>query len=123
MSIVSNIGHGIETAGKDIGKAIVWLPEHLDKAIAVLATALKDEPALKTAVLELVQAAGKVIADVGGDVASKGINLSEDIQTVTDVKAFFTYFEDTFLPECEAVVKEIKSDVATPAAAPATAAK
>lgn len=102
--------HGLEVAGKDALKVIEYPFARTAQFVAVLGTALKDEPEVKAAIVGLVKAAETVIADASEDVATKGINIPEDLQTVTDVRAFFTYFTGSFLPAVEAAYKDIEAD-------------
>ena len=107
----------LEVAGKDVIKVVVYPFVHTAKVIAILGTALKDEPALKASVTNLVSAAAKIIADGALDVAAKGMNLPEDLATITDMIVFFRYFSSTFIPEVESVIKDVEVDVKLPAAA------
>jgi hypothetical protein len=102
--------HGLEVAGKDALKVIEYPFARTAQFVAVVGTALKDEPEVKAAIVGLVKAAETVIADASEDVATKGIDIPEDLQTVTDVKAFFAYFSGTFLPAVEAAYKDIDAD-------------
>ncbi len=104
------IVHGLEVEGKNTLKVIEYPFTRTAQFVAVLGTALKDEPEVKAAVVGLVKAAEAVIADAGEDVAAKGINIPEDLQTVADVKAFFVYFTGSFLPAVEAAYKDIDAD-------------
>jgi hypothetical protein len=102
--------HGLAVAGKDTLKAIEYPFRHTSQFIAVLGTALKDAPEVRAAVVGLVKAAETVIADTVTDVAAKGLDIPEDLKTLTDVKTFFTYFTSTFLPAVESAYKEIAAD-------------
>ena len=95
----------------NIGKGIIWPFEHLAALIGVLNDALKDTPEVKSAVVGLVG----MIAAIGKDgalaVAGKGLNLPEDLATVSDAEALFAYTQQTFLPAIEAAFKDIKKDI------------
>ncbi len=111
----------LKTAAEDVAKVVVYPFTHTAHFIAVLGTAMKDEPAVRTAIEGLVQAAEVVIADGGADVASKGLNLVSDVKTIADAQAFFKYFAGSFLPLVEAAYKELQANVSTPAPSTPTA--
>lgn len=118
-NVFETIGHDIKVGAEDVGKgvkegvefAIVHPIEFCVKAEAVLASAVKDSPEVKTAILDLVKQATGVISDVAVDIADKGINLTADTKTLTDAEAFFTYFKSTFIPLVESLYAEVKADV------------
>jgi hypothetical protein len=118
-NVFETIGHDIKVGAEDVGKevekgvefAIVHPIEFCVKAEAVIASAIKDQPEVKAAVLNLVKQANGVIDDVATDVADKGINLAADAKTLTDAEAFFTYFKSTFIPSMESVYAEIEADI------------
>jgi hypothetical protein len=96
-----------EKVMEDIGKGIAWPFEHTEKVIALLATALKDEPAAKAAIVGLVSMIAKVSADGAAAVAADGINLPEDIATITDAEALWTYIQEKFIPEVKAIYADV----------------
>ena len=99
-----------ETVGKDIIHGVEYPFVHTAQFIAVIDTAVKNSPAVKAAIIDLVKQAEIVISDTGKDIAAKGIDITEDVQTLTDAKAFFVYFESVFIPLVETIYKEIVSD-------------
>jgi hypothetical protein len=105
------VGHDIKIAAVDTEHAIVKTVEFLPKAEKLIASAIKDQPEVKSAVLDLVTQATAVIGDVTIDVADKGINLAADAKTLADAEAFFTYFKNTFIPLVESIYSEVKTDV------------
>ena len=107
---LKTIGHGIEVAAIDAARIIAWPFTHAAKFAKILGEALSDEPAVKTATVQLVTLAEAVIKDGGLDYETKGLNIVNDMQTVADIKAFFTYFEATFLPAVEKAYKAIEAD-------------
>jgi hypothetical protein len=129
-NVFQEIGHGVKVGAEDVGKgvekgvefAIVHPIEFLVRAQVVLADAIKDSPEVKSAVLDLVKQATTVIGDTATDIATKGINLSDDQKTLSDAEAFFTYFKNTFIPLVEQVYKSISSDATAAAPVPATPA-
>jgi hypothetical protein len=99
-----------ETVGKDIVKGIEYPFVHTVQFVAVLNSCIKGTPAVKSAVIDLVKQAETVISDCGTDVADKGIDLTEDLKTLADAKAFFMYFKDVFVPLVETIYHEILAD-------------
>jgi hypothetical protein len=110
-NIMTDIGHDVKVAAVDTAHVAEKIVGAIPKAIAVLTTALKDEPAVKAAVVALVQAGSKVIADGAIAVAAKGVNLPEDIATVVDAESFVQYFAHTFVPAVSACIKEVEADI------------
>jgi hypothetical protein len=110
-NVITEVGHGIKTAAVDTAHAVVKVATALPRAAAVLATALKDEPQVKTAVLALIAQGAKIGADGAIDVADKGTNLVEDAATVADCEAFVNYFKQTFIPTVAALYSEVKADL------------
>lgn len=108
---IEKIGHDLKVAAVDTEHVIVRTVEFLPKAAAVIASAIKDQPEVKTAVLSLISQATVVIGDVATDAADKGIDLAADAKTLADAEAFFDYFRSTFVPLVEAVYAEVKADV------------
>ena len=118
-NVFETIGHDIKVGAEDVGKgvekgvefAIVHPIEFCVKAEAVIASAVKDSPEVKTAVLGLVKQATGVIGDVATATAEKGINLADDAKALADAEAFFNYFKSTFIPLVESLYAEVKADV------------
>ena len=112
------IGHGIKVgvvdAGKGIAKgvdvAIVQPIEFAVKAEKVIATAIKDQPIVKDAIMELVKQANTVIDDFKTDVSDGLINLRADEKTLNDAEAFFNWFKSTFIPNMEQVYGDLSAD-------------
>jgi hypothetical protein len=119
MSFLSKIGHALHMAGEDTlhvaEDTVSWLP----KVEAVLVEALKDEPAIKAAVLGLVKAGAAVVASGTVAVVDKGANLVQDAATVATAEEFVTYFQETFLPAVEALYKVVVADATITATVPA----
>jgi hypothetical protein len=93
--------------GKYIDEAITWT----EKAASVLATAIKDQPALKTALTTLVTKAEAIGADAVTDAAGKGLDLASDAKTLADVEALFAWIMSTLVPLIESVYAEVETDV------------
>ena len=118
-NVFETIGHDVKVGAEDVGKgvkagvefAIIHPIEFCIKAEVVLATAIKDQPELKAAVLSLVSQATNVIGDVSSAVADKGLNLKEDTDTLAAAEAFFLYFKSAFIPLMEKVYGEVKADI------------
>ena len=116
------IAKTLENAGKDVLHAVESPFTFLDRASAVLETAIKDQPVLKTDLTLLVQKASLIGASVAVDAGQRGLNLAADAATLAQVEAFFQWFNATIIPVVETVYKEIHTDVeitATPAPAAA----
>ena len=102
-----------ETIGTDVLKGVEAPFKFIDKAEQVLATAIKDEPELKTVITTLVQKASTIGAAVTLDVSEKGVNLIDDATTLSELKDFFTYFNASVVPVIESVYGQVKTDVAS----------
>ena len=103
-----------------LGKAIIWPFKNGAKVIEVLTTGLKDEPEVQTAIVGLVKKIQEVSEDSVVAIAARGLDVPDDIQTVTDAKALWLYVMQTFLPAVEGAYKDLATDVAVvPAAVPA----
>ncbi len=114
------VGHEIAAGAKEVahvtvetGKVIFKVAEFLPRAERVLAAAIENEPVIKEQVLNLVKQAAVVIADLGGDVAAKGVDLSADFKTMHDAGQFFQFFKTTFIPAVESIYHEVEKDVAS----------
>ncbi len=109
------IGHGIKVGVTDVGKgvakgidvAIVQPIQSAVKAEKVIATALKDQPIVRDAVVTLVNQATTVINDFKTNVSDGFINLRADEQTLKDAEAFFNWFKSSFIPKMEQVYGDI----------------
>lgn len=93
--------------GKYIVEALSWT----EKASAVLATVIKEQPDLKETLTELVSKAETIGADIVADAAGKGLNLASDAKTLADVEDFFKWFSSTVVPLIESVYGELKTDI------------
>lgn len=104
------IVHGLEVAGKDIVKVVEFPFTKTAEFIKVLGDGMKQTPAVKQAVIDLVQAGEKIVGDAGSDIAAKGLNLVTDLQTIADVQAFFKLFSSEFLPVVETAYSQLDTD-------------
>jgi hypothetical protein len=109
---------GIVTAAKDVehaavvvGKAVVAGIGFLPKAIKLIDTAIKDQPAVKAAVLDLIKVGATALKDGDAAVASGGVNLTSDALVLQDAVAFFNYFKSEFVPQVEAIYVEVVADL------------
>jgi hypothetical protein len=110
-----------EKIAEDIGKGVAYPFVHTAQFVKVLGDALTETPAVKTAVVQIVQAGEKIVADAGVDAVSKGLDLTSDLATVADVQSFFQLFATKFLPVVQAAYKELAADAKTAPAATSTA--
>ncbi len=111
MNIIEDIGHGLKVVAVDVAHAVEYPITFLVRAEKVIASAIKDQPDVKTAVLSLVKQAEAVIGDVATAGAEKGVNLADDAKALADAEVFFEYFKSTFVPLVEKVYTEIAADV------------
>ena len=106
---MSNIVKGVEAVGKDVLHVVEYPFVHAAQMVAVLTEAMKDEPTVKQAIVGLVDQAEGVDVDAVAAIASKGINLADDLKALQDAASFFAYFKNSFLPVVEAAYKDIQS--------------
>lgn len=109
-NVLTDVGHDVKVAAVDAVHGVVKVVDFLPHAISVLGTAIKDQPEIKQAVIDLVKQAGLVIGDLSM-LQSKGINLIADTKTLTDAESFFGYFKNEFIPVVEKAFKELAADV------------
>jgi hypothetical protein len=103
--------NGFEKVFVKVGEGIAWPFEHGAQLIEVLTTALKDEPAVKTAIVGLVQQVETVTADGAIAVAAKGIDITDDVQAVAAAQTLYGYVVQTFIPAVSAAYKDLSADV------------
>jgi hypothetical protein len=111
MNPMNAIGHDLKVAAVDVAKGIEYPISFLVKAESVIASAIKDQPEVKTAVISLIAQAESVIGDVATASAAKGIDLASDAKALADAETFFNYFKSTFIPLVEQVYTEVAADV------------
>jgi hypothetical protein len=90
--------------------------------IETLNTALKDEPAVKVAVVGLISKIETLTKDGAVAVAADGIDVPDDVATVAAAQTLYAYVTQTFLPAIEAAYKDVEGDVKVPTPAEAVAA-
>lgn len=95
----------------DIGKGIEYPFKHGAQIVELLGMALKDEPALKDAIQGLIAQIGVCTADGVVVISAKGLDLTADLAEIAAAKALFGYVVNTFLPEVEAVYKDMKPEI------------
>lgn len=111
----------VEKIGEEIVHGVEAPFKFIAKAEKVFGAALKDEPELKTAIVGLVKQIETVTGDGAKDIATDGLNLPADVQTITDIEGLFEYFKTIFLPVVEAAWKDFDQAVqATPVEVPVT---
>jgi hypothetical protein len=102
-----------EEVVKDVVEAPVKLIEWGSKAEKVLATAIAEQPELKTVLTQLVTKAesiGTAALSAGG---SSGLNLTADEAVLADATDLFIFVKNTVAPLVESIYGQIKSDVAS----------
>jgi hypothetical protein len=102
------------------GEYILDGVKYLGKAAAVFATAIKDQPALKTALTTVAKDGAKIVGELGSVIAEKGINWTDDQALVSQVTAFLVSdLNGMLFPLIEKIFGELKTDVVATPAAPA----
>jgi hypothetical protein len=102
----------ITNVGKDILHGVEYPVEFLVKAEKAIASAIQDQPEIKTAVLSLVKQAQTVLAESVVVVSGKGIGLASEAKALADAEAFFGYFKSIFIPLVEQVFySEVSADL------------
>lgn len=115
---IEDLGHDIKVGATDVGKgvvqavnvAVVQPIQFAVKAEKVIATAVKDQPVVRDAIVTLVKQASTVIDDFKTDVGDGLFNLRADEQTIKDAEAFFNWFKSTFVPSMEQVYGDLSAD-------------
>jgi hypothetical protein len=111
-NIFAVVGHDIEVGAKDVAHVAVAVVEFLPKATSVIASAIKNEPTVKQAVLDLVKNASAVLTSGTVAVTDKGVDLVADAAVLAAAEKFFAYFESEFIPIVEKLYAEVRTDVA-----------
>jgi ABC-type transporter Mla subunit MlaD len=111
--VIDKIGHDIEVAGKDVAHVVEWPFARASQMVSTLTAAINQGPAVRAAIVGLVQQAEAVDADAVAVLAAKGVDVGEDVATLQAVAALFAYFKNSFLPVVEAAYKDIQSAIAT----------
>lgn len=112
-NVFQEVGHGLKVAAVDTEHAVIKAVDFLPHAAEVLATAIKDEPEVKTLVTQLVEQATSVLTAGTAAVTYKGIDLVADAATLAAAESFFAWIKSTFIPEVEVIYTQIKVDVAS----------
>ena len=103
-NIATTVIHDVERVLVDV---VTFLPHAAD----VLASAVKNEPNVKAALIQLIEQASLVIADTGTAAISKGVNLAADAKTLADADAFFQFFIKSFVPAIEKAYGDIQAGI------------
>ncbi|MFC6644150.1 DNA-methyltransferase [Granulicella cerasi] len=101
----------IETIGMDIAHVAEQAVAFLPHVVSLLDHAIKDEPEVKTLLSGLITQAIAVLTAGSTAAEDKGISLAADATTLAAAEQFFMYVKGTFLPQAEAIYKEISSDI------------
>ena len=114
-----------EKIAEDVGNVVAWPFDHAAKLIDLIKAGMHDEPAAKAALIGLIQKGESLLsggtavgASVTAAAAADGTNLAADAVAVTAVETeaknaetFWQYFKGTFVPEVEAIWKDVESIV------------
>jgi len=111
LNVMQKIEAGVVTVAKDIAHGVEYPVEFLVKAERVIASAIQDQPEIKSAVVNRSNQAQGRIADSIGVAAGKGIELAADAKALADAEAFFGYFKSTFIPLVEQIYSEVSADL------------
>lgn len=101
------------TVAHDCLKVIEAPFTYAAKAEKVLATALKNEPELKTTIATLIQKCETIASDGVKDVAERGLNIPDDLATLHAIQDLGAYIRATVEPLIVRLYGELKIDVAT----------
>jgi hypothetical protein len=102
------------TALRDVGTVLAWPFVHASRTIAILTITLKDYPAVRTAVIGLVQQITTAATDIEAALSQGEINLADDEAEIKAAVALYRYAKLTFLPAIEAAYNdEISAATAT----------
>ena len=110
-NVFEEIGHGLKVAAVDTEHVIVDVATYLPRVAKAIDDAIVAEPELKAVVTGLIGKFTALGPDVLAAVASKGLDLANDLATVTAVEGIVSYFTGTFLPVAEKLVGEVVADV------------
>lgn len=118
-NIFVNVGKGIGTVAIDLEKGIARIFTVIDKTEKVLVTVVENESSFKTVLISECTQAVSLASEIASVLAEKGLNLEDDLDLLTKVKAFFTGVTTTFIPAVETIYGQIEADVTSPATTPA----
>jgi hypothetical protein len=115
------MGNKVVTDLKEVGEVLAWPFVHISRTVAVATVALKDYPAVRTAVVGLVQQVQITASDIGEAAAADELNPVLDGAELAASIALFNYVKATFLPQVDAAYND--EVAAATATAQANAAK
>lgn len=114
MSIVSNIGHDLKTAGEDVIKGAELVGRIGGDVVKVIEDAKALTPEFKQELAKLVQDAEPLAATLAPVIASEGTDVGLDLAAVapvlSDIKTLVADFV-SFLPTLDKALAELKADV------------
>ena len=105
------IGKDIVIGAEDVGKVIIWIPQHLVQTIKVLVDVVKDSPAVRD---ELKRPVGKVAAldtQIAKDIAEKGMSLEDDLLTIKSIKDLLSFLKGELYQAIAVAYKDIAADM------------
>ena len=94
-----------------VGHVIAWPFVHAAQVVRVIEDAMKHEPAVKAAVVGLVQQVQAVTAQGAVVVAAEGLNIPADLHELVLAKTLFAYVTSVVLPAVEGAWKDIAEDL------------
>lgn len=110
-----------EKVGEDILHVVEYPFVHGEKLVDLLEAALKNEPAVQTAITGLIKQVGALTADGAIAISARGVDLPDDLATLAAAQVLWGYVTKTFIPEIEAAYRAIAS-IVDPASQPKASA-
>ncbi|HUX10911.1 MAG TPA: hypothetical protein VMW51_09735 [Terriglobia bacterium] len=98
--VLVKIGHGVE-----------WPFVHGEQLVKLLTSVLKDEPAVKAAVVGLIQQIATITADGAIVVSGAGVNLTADMAELVAARALWNYVVTVFLPAVQGAWKDLEPTI------------
>ncbi len=97
-----------------IGHVIEWPFVHAAKLIKTINDALRDEPAVKNAIVGLMEQIAQISADSAVAISARGLDLPDDMQTLQDAEKLWAYVTTVFIPAIDTAYSDIKVDLSLP---------
>ena len=112
-NVVEKVGEAVVKAGKVVAEDLGKVFGVADKIVKVLGTMVKDEAALKPALIAATEQAAAIAASMAKVEAEKGLNWTDDAALLSQVETYFkTTIEGVLVPAVEKVYGDLKVAVA-----------
>jgi hypothetical protein len=99
----------IKKIGEKVISVVEWPFKHSAMLGELLVDLQKDTPATKSALVGFVQHVEAIGPDAVAAIATKGLDVPEDLKCGEDVKALFGYIQGTLLPTIEKDYADVKA--------------